>query len=80
MDHQTHQHRTRLISLYFGHIIYRPSFFNKFIVLGKMERKKRRGTPTSKWIDSIIVAMNALLGDLKDQAQVHGPGENLCGH
>lgn len=67
MDHQTHQHRTRFIWLYFEHIIYRPSYFNKCIVLGKVERKKRRGTPTSKRIDSITVAMNALLRPLKDQ-------------
>ncbi|XP_053117089.1 uncharacterized protein LOC128329604 isoform X3 [Hemicordylus capensis] len=63
---------TRLKLSYFGHIMQRPSSLEKsiiFILLGKVEGKRRRGRPAAWWMDPIMTAMNAPLRDLQGQVE-----------
>ena len=38
----------------------------KFLMLGKMEGRRRRGSQGMRWLDSISDAMNTNLGKLQD--------------
>lgn len=48
-------------------------------VLKMLEGKKRRAQSAARWIDSITVAMSALLEDLKKQVRDHHGGNlSMC--
>ena len=38
---------------YFGHLIRRPDSFEKTLMLGKIEGRKRRGRQRMRWLDGI---------------------------
>ena len=38
---------------YFGHLIQRTDSFEKTLMLGKIEGRRRRGQQRMKWLDSI---------------------------
>ena len=38
---------------YFGHLMHRADFFEKTLMLGKVEGKKRREQQRMRWLDSI---------------------------
>ena len=49
---------------YFGHLIQTDDSLEKFLMLGKIESRRRRGHQRMRWLDSITDAMNMNLGKL----------------
>ena len=65
---------------YFGHLIWRGDSFEKTLILGKIEGRRRRGQQRMKWLDGITELMHMSLGELRQlvtdreawRAAVHG--------
>ena len=49
---------------YFGHLMRRADLFEKTVMLGKIEGRRRRGRPRMRWLDGITDSMNMGLGRL----------------
>ena len=49
---------------YFGHLMRRADSFEKTLVLGKIEGRRRRGRQRMRWLDGITDLMDMSLGGL----------------
>ena len=51
---------------YFGHLIQRADSFEKTLMLGEIEGRRRRGPQRMRWLDGITATMDVGLGGLQE--------------
>ena len=51
---------------YFGHLMRRADSFEKTLIVGKIEGRRKRGLQRMRWLDGITDSMDIGLGGLRE--------------
>ena len=51
---------------YFGHLMQRADSFEKTLMLGKIEGRRRRGRQRMRWLDGITDSVDMGLGEFRE--------------
>ena len=63
---------------YFGHLMQRADSYEKTLMLGKIEGRRRRGRQRMRWLDGITDLMDTGLGELRELGVGDGQSGLVC--